>query len=291
MWSDLTAEQGGLVSRRQLLAVGFDRDDIDSLVRSGRLLRTQADGVYRAAGAPGTPVTESWFAVLSTNSPLSFMSGAAWWDVPVPGDGLIHITRFDRRRLVWPPGVRVHRVGVEPSAVTTHRGLAVTTRRETVLDCIGYLPFGAARTLADRALHQGWLTPADATARLVDQRGRWGNRQIRRVLAIVGDRAAAESERRLHRILREAGITGWVANMPFSAGGRSYEIDVAFPALRIAIEIDGYEYHSREGRFQTDRTRQNVLIAAGWRVLRFTWADLDQRPWLVVRQIRQLLAA
>jgi very-short-patch-repair endonuclease len=112
------------------------------------------------------------------------------------------------------------------------------------------------------------------------------------LLSQIGDRAAAESERRLHRILKQAGIRGWVPNMTVTTlNGQRFEIDVAFPAVRLAIEVDGYAYHSDDGRFQGDRTRQNALIASGWRVLRFTWADLDRRPHEVVRQIRTLLAA
>jgi very-short-patch-repair endonuclease len=112
------------------------------------------------------------------------------------------------------------------------------------------------------------------------------------LLSQIGDGAAAESERRLHRILRQAGIAGWVPNLTVTAmSGQRFEIDVAFPGIKLAIEVDGYAYHSDDGRFQGDRTRQNALIASGWRVLRFTWADLDQRPDHVVRQVRSLLAA
>lgn len=210
--------------------------------------------------------------------------------VPVLSDGLVHITRWDRRRLTWPAGVRVHRVALDPAAVVRHLGLEVTTRAETVLDCMGFLPRGQARTLADRALQQGWITRDDVDRRLETRR--WGNRQIRWLLTHIADGAAAESERRLHRILRQAGITGWVANLPITAvTGQRFEIDVAFPAVKLAIEIDGYAYHSNDARFQGDRTRQNALIASGWRVLRFTWADLEQRPERVVRQILTLLAA
>jgi len=168
----------------------------------------------------------------------------------------------------------------------------VTTRVETILDCMGYLPIGPARTLADRALQQRWLAVEDAARRLETQPGRWGNRQIRRLLTQIGDGAAAESERRLHRILRQAGITGWVPNLAVTAiNGQRFEIDVAFPAAMLAIEVDGYAYHSDDARFQGDRTRQNALIASGWRVLRFTWADLERRPRVVIRQIQTLLAA
>ena len=291
-WTQRCRLQGGLISRRQLHALGLARAAIDNLVRSGRLEPTTCRGVYRAAATPVTTHTAPWFAVLRTNSPLSFASAAAWWGMPVLSDGLVHITRWDRRRLTWPPGVRVHRVALAPSAVVEHMGMDVTTRVETILDCMGYLPIGPARTLADRALQQRWLAVEDAARRLETQPGRWGNRQIRRLLTQIGDGAAAESERRLHRILRQAGITGWVPNLAVTAiNGQRFEIDVAFPAAMLAIEVDGYAYHSDDARFQGDRTRQNALIASGWRVLRFTWADLERRPRVVIRQIQTLLAA
>jgi very-short-patch-repair endonuclease len=123
------------------------------------------------------------------------------------------------------------------------------------------------------------------------QPGRWGNRQLRLLLREWGDGAAAESERILHRLLKTAGITGWVANLPVVVAGQRFEIDVAFPERRLAIEVDGFAYHSGDERFQRDRTRQNALIAAGWQVLRFTWADLTERPHEVVGRVAQLLAA
>lgn len=156
---------------------------------------------------------------------------------------------------------------------------------------MGWLSLGRARALADRAVQQRWITVADVDRRLRDQRGRWGNRQLRLLAPFIGNGADAESERRLQRLLRRAHITGWIAQLPLVAGGRRFEIDIAFPELKVAIEIDGYAYHSSHERFQRDRTKQNALIAAGWRVLRFTRADLDDRPGYVLAQIHQLLAA
>jgi very-short-patch-repair endonuclease len=291
-WSTITRRQGGLIARRQLSAIGLSPATIDSMLRARRLEPTSATSVYRAVGSPTTHETSAWLAVLSSNSPLSFLSAAQWWGVEdVPADRLVHITRFDRRRLDWPAGVRVHRVRLDVDAVTVRAGLAVTTRTETLLDCLGWLSPGPSRTLADRAVQQGWLSAQDVTRRLQDQPGRWGNRQLRRLLPQFGDGAAAESERRLHRLLRQAGISGWIANMPFVAGGQRFVLDVAFPEARLAIEIDGFRYHSRRDRFQADRAKQNALIKAGWRILRFTWEDLNDRPGYVLAQVLSLLAA
>lgn len=290
-WVRIAEGQAGLISRGQLLAAGVASSTVDDWLRAGRLVHTASAGVYRVGGAPDVASARAWFAALSSASPVSFVSGAQWWDMPVDDDGWVHITRFDRRRLDWPAGVRVHRVALRPEAVVLHHGLRVTTRAETTLDCLGWLSPGRARALADRAVQQRWITVADVRRRLEDERGRWGNRQIRLLEPILFDGADAESERRLQSMLRRAHVTGWVAHLPFVAGGHRFEIDLAFPAWRIAIEVDGYAYHHADDRFQRDRTKQNALIAAGWRVLRFTWADIDERPGYVLAQVVQLLAA
>jgi very-short-patch-repair endonuclease len=63
---------------------------------------------------------------------------------------------------------------------------------------------------------------------------------------------------------------------------------VAIPRLMVAIEVDGMAYHVDVERFQRDRTRQNALVDLGWTVLRFTWADLTDRPGYVAGAIRRL---
>ena len=60
-------------------------------------------------------------------------------------------------------------------------------------------------------------------------------------------------------------------------------------AARLVIEVDGWAFHTDPARFQRDRTRQNRLVAAGWTVLRFTWADLHHRPDKVIREVRAAL--
>jgi very-short-patch-repair endonuclease len=120
---------------------------------------------------------------------------------------------------------------------------------------------------------------------------RWGNGTLRELSKLLGDGAHAESERLLHRLLRQHGIGGWQANLRIEVRGSVCYIDVAFPSRRLAIEIDGMAWHSTPDRFQRDRTRQNALVASGWRVLRFTWWDLVERPGYVVGLISSELAA
>jgi very-short-patch-repair endonuclease len=289
-WTDQARRQGGIISRPQLIRLGLSSAAINGMLYRNRLKKTHSVGVYRVPGAPHSADAACWTATLATKSPLSYLSAAELWDVPVPGDDKLHITRFDRQRLVWPPGVRIHRVLLDTEAVTERRGLAVTTRTETLLDCLGWLRIGDARTLADRAKQQQWLTAADIERRLEHQPGRWGNRQLKALLTTMRDGAHSEAERRLHRLLRSAGISGWQANLAVAVAGGRYEIDVAFTSQKLAVEVDGYGSHSGREAFQRDRTKTADLAAAGWTVLRFTWADLVDRPGYVIARITSLLA-
>ena len=88
------------------------------------------------------------------------------------------------------------------------------------------------------------------------------------------------------RILREAGLGGWVLGHPFGP----WRVDLAFPHHRVAVEVDGWAWHVDADRFRADRRKQNVLVRAGWDPLRFTWHDLAGHPAEVVAEIRATLA-
>lgn len=85
----------------------------------------------------------------------------------------------------------------------------------------------------------------------------------------------------LIRLLRAARITGWRANYPVCG----YIVDIAFPAQKVAIEVDGWAFHVDQAAFQRDRARQNRISLNGWQVLRFTWLDLTEHPERVIAEI------
>lgn len=76
--------------------------------------------------------------------------------------------------------------------------------------------------------------------------------------------------RLLIRLLKAEKIAGWKADYRV---GR-YKVDVAFPDPKVAVETDGWAFHSAQEDFQHDRIKQNEIALLGWQVLRFTWLDL-----------------
>lgn len=70
-----------------------------------------------------------------------------------------------------------------------------------------------------------------------------------------------------------------------------YRVDVGFPGPKVAIEVDGFAFHSGVDEFQIDRFRQNGIVLLKWQVLRFTWLDLTEYPQRVLAMIRAAISA
>ena len=131
-------------------------------------------------------------------------------------------------------------------------------------------------TTLDRLRRALELTPA-----------RLGNPERRRLLIDSRDEPWSAAERLLHRILRDGRLTGWVANHPIPTGPVGcYFADVAFPAQKVIIEVEGHRFHSSPEQLHRDRTRQNELTALGWRVIRVDWPMLVDDPEGVLRLVR-----
>ena len=83
----------------------------------------------------------------------------------------------------------------------------------------------------------------------------------------------------------------YVSEYKFAASlKRKWRFDFAFPAEKVAVEIDGGQYAYRGGRHNTDADRDKLNHAAvlGWRVLRFSGSML-QDPEACCKMVRWAL--
>ncbi len=72
-----------------------------------------------------------------------------------------------------------------------------------------------------------------------------------------------------------------------NAGNFIARTDLYYPQTRLAIEFDGI---SHRGSLAADNRRQNRLLEAGYRLLRFTAGDILRTPAAVVGQVERGLA-
>jgi hypothetical protein len=140
-------------------------------------------------------------------------------------------------------GVRIRRRDLHAEDVRRRLELRVAAKPFAALATAVALPDGS--TFLDRALQQH--VPFVQVYRAYRRNmGRPGSAAAGRMLVAAADRADSAAERLLVRLLREAGIGGWVLGHPFGP----YRIDLAFPAQRVAVEVDGWAWHVDPERFR-----------------------------------------
>lgn len=99
-------------------------------------------------------------------------------------------------------------------------------------------------------------------------------------------------ETRLLRVLKAAGLPTPTLQHQVRDDRRVVAIvDFAFPAARLAIEADGYRWHSGRARWEHDLARRNTLTSLGWRVLHMTWTDLTTNPTAMIHRIETALGS
>ena len=183
-------------------------------------------------------------------------------------------------------GYQFSRRSIPAELVVERGGLRYTAPALTALDLCSLVGGDGI----DQALRSRRTTLQHLHRAMELTAARVGNRTTRELLLDSRDEPWSAAERRMHRLLRSAGITGWKANQPVTIDGSTYYLDVLFRGIRLLIEIDGREHHIGKEVFETDRWRQNLLVLDGWCVLRFTWAMIEERPDEVVAMVRAALA-
>jgi hypothetical protein len=125
------------------------------------------------------------------------------------------------------------------------------------------------------------------------RKGKPGIKQLRIVLSERGAEPVASTSVLEERMLELIGRSGLpLPTSQFSppwlvaTNGR---VDFAYLEHRLVIEGDSRRWHTMADAFLTDRERDNLAQLAGWRVLRFTWWDVDERPEYVITLIRKAL--
>lgn len=204
---------------------------------------------------------------------------AAWWHgLTKFAPETVEVTVPRMSRLRRQTGTRLRRRDLYPRDIVERAGLRVTAMPLTVIEAA--VRRGGGAKLMDAAL-QRHVDLAQLWRAELRNKGRHGSPAARRLLKAAQAGARSEAERILVKLLKDAGFTGWRTNYP--VGG--YRVDVAFVCEKVAIEADGWAFHTDSEVFQIDRKRQNAIALLGWKVLRFTWLDLTEYPKRVIAEI------
>jgi hypothetical protein len=130
----------------------------------------------------------------------------------------VEVTVRRRSGPTAPSGIRVRRRDLDRRDLVGIHGIWVTDVPLTVLEVAAALDDGVN---AKRA-------PA-----------------VRRLLVAAADRTDPAAERILIKLLRDGGLDGWARGIRFGP----YEIDLGFPEVKVAIEVDGWAWRVDADRF------------------------------------------
>lgn len=189
-------------------------------------------------------------------------------------------------------GVRIlqrRRIARELLVVGAGAGLWVTTAVDTVVTCCLQLPHEQAVVVCDSALRSGQVTLAELREAAGRLRGHRAAHRVRRALADTDPDAGSVLESVLRVRMVAEGIQGFSTQRVVrdTSGRWIVRTDFCFEDARLVVEADGARWHDDPIR---DRWLDNRLVAAGWRVLRFSWADVVHDPARVLLTLRTALA-
>jgi very-short-patch-repair endonuclease len=286
--------QAGVVTRAQALAAGMTKDAIYARLRTGRWQRIHV-GVYAAYS--GRPTRESlmWAAVLGIRP-----GGVLCHQTAAELHGLLDAGTNRKIHVMVPRGRSVpRRAGVvihysQRVDVARHPALEPPRTRleETVLD------LAEAESTTAGAI--SWIltacasrrTKPDRLLRAMEARPRVRRRKI--LLAALGDaRIGVESileHGYLYRVERAHGLPEGKRQRHTRAGGTWRYEDVRYDKYGVIVELDGQAAHP-DGERWKDVRRDNLSAANGWVTLRYSYADVLERPCEIADEVARALRA
>ena len=262
----------------QLEAAGLTRNAVSKRVRRGQLHRVHR-GVY-AVGHAGLGREGRWMAAVLACGPgavLSHMSAAALWGLLRPEGGPVDVSLPSHSGRSRRAGIRIHRcasLAATPSLDKRGREVVLATVRNRI-------PItSVARTIRD--------LEATAPSHLV----RRATRQAQLAGFQVDARAAKKARRtrsdleldfldfceRHHLPLPEVNVKV----------GR-WEVDFLWRRQRLVVETDFYATHRGSVAFEDDHQRDLDLRRLGYRVRRYTGAQIRNHPALVIADLGEVL--
>jgi hypothetical protein len=290
----IASRQQGLISRDQVLQLRGTRDMIRHRVECGRW-RVVHSGVFAIAGTPETPEFSllAGCLALGEGAAASHRTAVALWSGEALGESLELTSSRETGRIA--SRVTVHRSrDLAPEHVTHRACLPVTTAPRTLVDLGQVAPPWEVNRAVELFLSRRLVTVPALRAAVVlhGRHGRRGVGTLRRILearALGDEPANSLLEAAMADVCQQGGIPAPVFQHPVVIAGRERFIDFAYPDVLLAIEVDGFEFHSSPSQFEADRVRGNELTMAGWHILHFTWDQVVHRPLYVVATIRRTL--
>ena len=266
---------------QEALAAGLTRRQL-----SGPRFRRVRRGIYVRAALPADPLLE--LDILARRlPPEAIFSGltAAWLHGLCVGPPSIpDVTLQFGAGISGRAAMTVRRAICLPEAVQ-RRGRRATTVERTLADLAASLGLWDLVALMDEALHRRMTELPTLQAYAASNVGRPGAKVFRRAVELTDGGAESPKETYLRLLLQlRARLPRAQTNTDlYGPQGWVGRVDLYFPEALLAVEYDG-SWH-RENLVK-DVRRQNLILEAGYQLLRYTNSDLETRSDTIIAQCR-----
>ncbi|GAA1867577.1 hypothetical protein GCM10009836_54950 [Pseudonocardia ailaonensis] len=160
-------------------------------------------------------------------------------------------------------------------------GVRTTSFERTAFDLACRLPVREGVVAVDALARVGGFEPQVLLRMRNRHLGARGSARVPEVVARADRRSGSPMETRIRLTIADAGLPLPVLQHPVGP----YELDLAYPLLRLGIEHNGSDHLVPE-RALRDLRREAYLARQGWRIIRFASADILNRPHTVAARIR-----
>jgi hypothetical protein len=287
----IAGRQHGRVALWQLEGLGLKRSAVRGRVRSGRLHHVHWT-VYAVGYAAETPESALMTAVLACgpDAVLSHRSAAGLLGLRSCTRGRVEVTVPGQRGRKL-PGIESHQSStLSEREVTTIRGIPCTAVARTLLDLADVIDSQDLERAVEEAERLRVFDLRKVHDVLAHSNGRRGASVLQAVLAEYDEPLTREElERRFLELCETAGIDRprTQARIEFPEGDTAF-VDFLWSDSMLVVETDGRKAHGTLRAFERDRRRDRRLTMMGYRVVRFTWLDVDRRPEEVIETLTAL---
>lgn len=261
----------------------------------GRLKRGQLHEVFRGVYVVGVRRISKrgqWMAAVlacGEGAVLSHRSAARFWRILPPAAGRVDVTC--PRTEVERKGITGHRSLLLDDEWLVQDGIPVTSPFRTIFDLAAVAPMREVERAFHEAEVRGLTDRVSLPVLLERYPGRRGTRNLQALLESpepVGF-TRNDFEEAFLALVDARGISRPRINADLAVRGRFFEIDALWERERVAVELDSRAVHGTRKRFESDRQRDRILVAEGWKTFRVTWRALHDEPAELVADLKAAL--